>query len=84
MIKKKIKKKVHKITFSPSATAYGQIRQYAQSHNITNAVAVKRLLSISLKQLDIQQKTEVAKNQLDLFDSVQLDIFGNACEADAE
>lgn len=77
MQKKKSKKKVHKITFQPSETAYRQIRQYAVSHNITNGIAVKRLLRISLQQLDKQAKEDVAKNQLGLFDSVQLDIFGD-------
>lgn len=77
MQKKKAKKKVHKITFQPSETAYRQIKQYAEQHHITKSIAVKRLLRISLRELELQPREDVPKNQLGLFDSVQLDIFGD-------
>lgn len=75
-----MKKTTHKtkklaVTFSErDATA---LQRYASRAGVTKAIAVKRIVRQYLRSCEALSDDEVAKNQLGLFDSVQIDIFNN-------
>lgn len=77
MKKKRVKNKAKKITVSLSVRDYEKITQYAKEQNISRPLAAKRLLRAQLAKIQTEKVERQAKNQLGLFDSVQIDIFNN-------
>lgn len=60
------------------------LKQYAKEHGITRPMALRRLVRQSLRQYKIERANtlqSVPKNQLNLFDSIQVDIFDNTSKA---
>lgn len=64
-----------KIAFHLSCHDADKLGAYAHQHNIPVSLAAKRLLRLQLKQLDVLSSGKEDDNQLNIFDSVQIDIF---------
>lgn len=75
MKKKKGQKKAKKITIALSSRDYEKLTRYAKQKNISRPLAAKRLLRSQLALLTMEKVTKQPKNQLGLFDSLQIDIF---------
>ena len=77
MKKKKNTKKAKKITVTLSYTDYERISALAKTQRVSRPLLAKRLLRAQLSALAVSSTKREAKNQLGLFDSMQLDIFNN-------
>lgn len=77
MKKKKNTKKAKKITVTLSYTDYERISALAKTQRVSRPLLAKRLLRAQLSALAVSSTKKEAKNQLGLFDSMQLDIFNN-------
>lgn len=77
MAQKKRTKKTTTVTVTLSERDYEKLTIYAHQQRIVRPLAAKRLLHAALHQLPLQQDN-TPKNQLDIFDSIQIDIF-NEC-----
>lgn len=71
-------RKSKKISLTLSERDLLMLNQYAENQCITRGVAIKRLLRENLRNHAADLKNNAPKNQLDIFDSVQIDIFDSA------
>ena len=62
---------------SLSMRDYEKLATLAASQHCSRPVAAKRLIKAQLAMIEIERREKVAKNQLGLFDSIQMDIFNN-------
>ena len=72
---KKKQKRTKKIVLSLSERDYAKLTQCAASQNVTRSIAAKRLIHAQLATLAVERQADAEKNQLGLFDSLQIDIF---------
>lgn len=82
MKKKKNTKKAKKITVTLSYTDYERISALAKTQRVSRPLLAKRLLRAQLSALAVSNTKREAKNQLGLFDSMQLDIFNNTSKTE--
>lgn len=54
------------------------LKRFAQQNGTTRPAAARRMVMDALRQYKITAAKAVSKNQLELFDSLQVDIFNNA------
>ena len=82
MKKKKNTKKAKKITVTLSYTDYERISALSKTQRVSRPLLAKRLLRAQLSALAVSSTKREAKNQLGLFDSMQLDIFNNTSKTE--
>ena len=82
MKKKKNTKNAKKITVTLSYTDYERISALAKTQRVSRPLLAKRLLRAQLSALAVSSTKKEAKNQLGLFDSMQLDIFNNTSKTE--
>lgn len=82
MKKKKNTKKAKKIIVTLSYTDYERISALAKTQRVSRPLLAKRLLRAQLSALAVSSTKKEAKNQLGLFDSMQLDIFNNTSKTE--
>lgn len=75
MKKKSTKKNAKKIVVSLSERDFKKLGEYAKTHGTTRSIAAKRMIHLQLAALQSVKSDNAPKNQLGLFDSVQLNIF---------
>ena len=78
------KSKVHKakrISIALPEREDDVLNQYAQNCGISRTTAVKRIVREALKQYSSNLAKTEPKNQLGLFDTLQMDIFFNTSKA---
>ncbi len=75
MKKKKQTRKVKKLTISLSLRDYDKLTAFARKHKVSRPLAAKRLLKSEIAKFNIEKQQKQCKNQLELFDSMQIDIF---------
>ena len=80
MKKKTNKGKKIEVTFWPNDLEL--LQQYSKQTGLTRAVAIRHLVREGLKEYSVEEETFVAPNQLDLFDSLQIDIFNNTSKTE--
>ncbi len=71
------KKNGKKVTFSLSERDSRILLAEAQRRGVRFSLAARQLLHAQLQQLAHATEDAVANNQLNIFDSVQIDIFNN-------
>ena len=64
------------MTISLSERDYKKLVSYARRSGVTRPLAAKRLIRERLAAITAEKQTEVSKNQLGLFDAIQIDMFG--------
>ena len=77
MKKKKTAKKTKKITVSLTLRDFEKITMLAKEQKTSRPIVAKRLMKSQLASIQIEKNENLAKNQLGLFDSMQIDIFDN-------
>lgn len=82
MKKKKPAKKAKKIVVTLSHTDYEKLCAYAKSQGASRPLIAKRLIKSQLATLAIEKQQRLSKNQLGLFDSMQLDIFNGSSKTE--
>ena len=82
MKKKKTAKKAKKLVVTLPYTDYERFCAYAKSQNASRPIVAKRLIKAQLAALTIEKQKSQTKNQLGLFDSMQLDIFNKASKTE--
>ncbi len=70
-----------KVSFSLPQKEGELLRLYAQQQGISRPDAIRRILKQFLKEHVQGELKSVPKNQLDIFDSVQIDIFNNTSKS---
>lgn len=73
----KRKGKGKRMSLTLSDRDYAKLTEYARIHNVTRPLAAKRLIREQLASLQVDKQNSVSKNQLGLFDSLQIDIFNS-------
>lgn len=73
--KKRASKKPKRLTISLSARDFEKLTRYAKTTGASRPLAAKRLLRQQLAAMTFEKKEVQPKNQLCLFDSVQMNIF---------
>ncbi len=68
-------KKMKRVTFHLASRDATKLCTYARQHKIPISQAAKSLLRQQLQQLEVTKAHKEADNQLNIFDSVQIDIF---------
>ena len=58
------------------------LQRYSEQTGLSRAVAIRHLVREGLKELDLPVNVPEAKNQLGLFDSMQIDIFNNTSKTE--
>ena len=76
-VKKAKAKKTKKISITLPEREGEVLKVYAKELGITRPAAVKRIVRETLKQYKTAAAKAEPKNQLGLFDSLQVDIFNN-------
>ena len=74
---KKTLPKRHKISFTLPAREGELLKSYAKEHRVSRPVAVRRMVKAALKEYAQKRPAEEPRNQLGLFDVVQIDIFNS-------
>jgi hypothetical protein len=74
---KKLKKKVKKISIALPERDGEVLKRCAKDAGVSCPVMAKRLLKEALKQHRNNHQKEEPRNQLGLFDTIQVDIFNN-------
>ncbi|MBP5515961.1 MAG: hypothetical protein J6X86_03330 [Bacteroidales bacterium] len=82
MKSKKRKSKGKKLSMTLSERDFVKLTEYARIHNITRPLAAKRLIREQLASLHVEKQRLVSKNQLGLFDSLQIDIFNSTSKTE--
>lgn len=82
MKKKKPAKKAKIIVVTLSHTDYEKLCAYAKSQGASRPLIAKRLIKAQLATLAIEKQQRLSKNQLGLFDSMQLDIFNGTSKTE--
>ena len=72
---KKKKTARRKVILSLSVRDYEKLTLLAQRQQVSRPLLARRMVRAQLAVAAIEQKSEAARNQLGLFDSVQIDIF---------
>ncbi|GEM_PF-872079 len=75
--KKTKPKKAKKISITLSEREGELLKSYARQFGITRPAAVKRIVHAALSQYKSTVSKTEPKNQLGLFDTLQVDIFNN-------
>lgn len=75
MKKKKPVKKAKKIIVTLSVTDFDKITALAKSQHTSRPIAARRLIKSQLLTMAFEKQARNARNQLGLFDSMQIDIF---------
>ncbi len=70
--------KVKKISFTLPEREGEMLKSYAAELGISRQTAVKRMVREALKQYKASSLSSEPRNQLGLFDTLQIDIFNNA------
>lgn len=76
MKKKNTSKKKHKITVQLSERDFQRLEYLSKIEETTKSNAAKRILREQLSSIVNEKMEQQAKNQLGLFDTFQIDIFG--------
>lgn len=74
-------KKHKKFSFSLPEREGEMLSRYADSEGLSRPEAVRRILKSYLSEHVQNVTTTSPKNQLDIFDSVQIDIFNNTSKS---
>ena len=74
---KKAQSRGKKVSFTFCKRDYDALTAYAVSKEMSRAVAVRHIVHEALKEYMRNATQEMSKNQLGIFDSVQIDIFDN-------
>lgn len=83
MKKKKVSNKLKKVTISLSSRDFEKLTRYAKSQKILRPLAAKRLLRAQLSTISFEKVDVQPKNQLGLFDSLQIDIFNGTSKTES-
>ena len=75
MKKKKVAKKAKKIVVTLSERDFEKLSSYAKSQGKSRSIIAKRMLKTEIASLAVEKQKQASKNQLGLFDSMQIDIF---------
>lgn len=78
-MKKKPTKK--RVTVLLSGRDYEKLSLLARKQRTTRPIMARRLLKAQLEAVEIEKKERQARNQLGLFDSLQIDIFNCTSKA---
>ena len=78
------KARVKRYTLTLSECEMRRLTQYAAAVDMDRPAALKRLVSKSLREVEVTAKEKTAANQLGLFDSLQVDIFNNTTKAQSQ
>ena len=82
MIKNRAKKnKPKKVVVTLSARDYAKLSAYSRSKNTSRPLAAKRLLHAKLAETDLNATPQNIKNQLSIFDIMQIDIFNGTSKS---
>ncbi|MBR3528181.1 MAG: hypothetical protein IKN84_00805 [Bacteroidales bacterium] len=79
---KKPVKKVRKITVSLCERDFEKITELARQQNVVRPLVAKRLLHEQLATIEIAKRQSDSKNQLGLFDSLQINIFNETSKTE--
>ncbi|MBP5547836.1 MAG: hypothetical protein J6X58_02955 [Bacteroidales bacterium] len=82
MKKKKNGKKTKKVIVTLSERDFEKLTAYARTVKASRPVAAKRMLKAQLASVAIEKKQRQTKNQLGLFDSMQIDIFNGTSKTE--
>ena len=82
MKKKKPVKKAKKIVVTISATDLEKIAALAKSQHTSRPIVARRLIKAQLATIAFEKQAKKAKNQLGLFDSMQIDIFNGTSKTE--
>lgn len=74
---KKRKIKTKRVTFVLSEQDYSALDAYAASIGCTRAIAARKAVRDKLLTFKKNSGSDVGENQLNIFDSIQIDIFNN-------
>jgi len=79
MDQKSVKPKTKRFVVNLAARESEMLKVYAREAGITRPAALRRLVRMALRQYwnDRPKQDSIPANQLDLFDILQMDIFGN-------
>lgn len=80
----KAAKKMKKVIFHLASHDAEKLGVYARQHNIPFSLAAKRLLRLQLQQIEISLSHKEDENQLNIFDSIQIDIFNQVKKTTTE
>lgn len=58
------------------------LKLYCQKEEVTPAVAIRHILRDGLKDYSQDLSRQETKNQLDIFDSMQIDLFNNTSKTE--
>jgi len=82
MKKKKPAKKAKKLLVTLPYTDFEKLSAVAKMQGVSRPLAAKRLIKAQLAALAVEKQQHQAKNQLGLFDSMQLDIFNGTSKTE--
>jgi hypothetical protein len=71
-----------KVSLTFSRRDYEALTAFAEDKGVPRAVAIRHIVHEALKTYNRNASQTVSKNQLGLFDSVQIDIFNNASKTE--
>ena len=80
--KKKSAKKGKKLTVALSVRDFDKLTAFAKTQGKSRPVVAKRLLHAQLTALAVEKQKCNPKNQLGLFDSMQIDIFNGVSKTE--
>lgn len=75
--KKKKSSKGKKIAVTLSEHDISLLQSYVSQSGVTRSIAVRRIIHETLKNYARSLPNPTAHNQLDIFDSMQIDLFNN-------
>lgn len=79
---KKKSNKSKKVEFTLWENDLLMLQRYSEKTGMGRSVAIRHLVREGLKNYAVESSQEENKNQLDLFDSVQIDIFNNTSKTE--
>lgn len=80
--KQKKSSKGKKVSMTLSHRDLVVLQRFAEQEGLTRAVALRHLVKEGLKEVAANMPDPTSKNQLDIFDSMQIDIFNNTSKTD--
>lgn len=84
IVKKTNSKQGKKVSFTLSQRDYAALAFMAKAEGTTKAVAMRKVLHDALQEYAKNVEKKETKNQLGLFDTLQIDIFNNTSRIEDE
>ncbi len=83
MKKKRPSKKAKKLTVTIALRDFEKLTQLAKMQRTSRPIVARRLIKSQLAEMAIEKQAKNAKNQLGLFDSLQIDIFNGTSKVES-